>query len=619
MRPFACIFGAAANSAGESQKRALVKFLSALGWREASSTNMAEVYLTQSAGRHQSNARSAPSQRLSIAFDGWLENYDELLNTLRLGQGEDAVSDADVVVAAYERWGNDAPQHLYGEYAVTIWNTATKELLAFRDRTGIRPLYVSTLPNASVAFATLPGALTLLNDVGNVFNEGAVAEYLNGREVSGNDTMYKNVYRFPGGHQMIWRPGMSVLPARYWRPSSQRFLRTDEELIDEFGSLLKKVTRAASRSADAVCCEVSGGVDSSSVATVLGTLSAADCLLCPRVEGHSVVYPGFACDESAYIEEVRKKIPFDLHTHTWSLPTLNELEDAIKRLRYPYRPFGLWGKDKSVVAHGGNVVLTGHGGDELFNPTEIALRQALFTASTFRAVAARVADRWLSATHTRSFYGRAYVAAVELAGWRLKRLGHWYVQRTERRPPEINEQWFQAVGWSRRTTPSTVPSYARVANCEIAASGYLGAAMEWLSMHGALCGLEYRHPLCSASLMEFANRLPTQLLDGFSPFTRWPMRKALRGTLPEAIAVRCDKAEFTESSLHGLWPLWDERLGNADITREEKGGETTGWRYYMDFNAQHCWPPLAALSINQWFEQGLTSHPMGLPALQVLR
>jgi asparagine synthase (glutamine-hydrolysing) len=620
MKPFVAIFFGAASTAFDSAERCGVhKFLSELGWGCASVVAADDAWLAQSVGRGRTHLPAATPSPFSIAFDGWLENYDELIDALHLRESRHDICDADIVAAAYRRWGQDTPQHLYGEYSAVIWTAATRHLFVFRDRTGIRPLYFSTLSEGGIAFATLPGALTLINDVANVFNETAVAEYLNGREIAGIDTLYKNVFRFPGGHQMSWRRGTTASPTRYWIPSSKRFRHSDKEIVEEFGLLLTKVTRAASRSKDSVYCDVSGGVDSSSVATVLGTLVEANNLLCPSIEAHSLVYPGLECDESAYIQQVQAKLPFNLHTHPPKPPALHDLDNAIKRLRYPYRALSLWGRDQYVVKKGGSVILTGHGGDELFSPTEFAFREALGTASTMAVVAARIARRWRHGKHARSFYGRAYVALLEIGGWRLGRLGHRYVMRNGQRPPEIDESWCRATNWPARTAPTPMLRHARVVGCDLASSGFLGAAMEWLAMHGALYGLEYRHPLCSATLIEFANRLPVHLLDGFAPFTRWPMRAALRGRLPEAVATRTDKAEFTEPNMQGMWPLWDEQLAATESKQMKEKADPRRWRYYLDRNAQYCWPPLAALSVNQWFEQGLTSHPMGLPVLEVLR
>jgi hypothetical protein len=430
--------------------------------------------------------------------------------------------------------------------------------------------------------------------------------------------MYKNVRRFPGGHQMLWRPGKSVRPTQYWVPSAQRLHRSDQDLIEEFGSLLMKVTRAASRSANIVCCEVSGGIDSSSIATVLGSLATASQLLCPSVEAHSIVYPGLACDESTYIQQVGETLPFALHTSAARPPKLNDLDDAVKRLRYPYRAMQLWGRDQDLVESGSNVILTGYGGDELFSPTEIAFRQAFTNPRALGSAVGQTAQAWRRATHARSIYGRAYLTFAQLGGWRLQRYGHRRAMRNGQRPAEINEHWFRAIDWSNRVSPSRVPHYARVASCAMAISGYLGGTMEWIAMHGAVYGLDYRHPLCSATLIEFANRLPTHLLDGFAPFTRWPMRLALGDRLPEAIATRRDKADYTEVALQSLWALWDERLSIDEEESAESSG-AAGWRYFLNRKAQYSWPPLAMLSVHQWVEQGLTSHPMGLPSLEVLR
>src|SRR5262249_55237371 len=108
------------------------------------------------AGRHADPGLAGEGRR-RVAFSGCLHDRDGLQRVLGLPAGVEA-GDADLLLAAYERWGDDCPAHLVGEFAFVLWDGERGRLVAARDATGTRTLF----------YARGRGAWTLASECGQL-------------------------------------------------------------------------------------------------------------------------------------------------------------------------------------------------------------------------------------------------------------------------------------------------------------------------------------------------------------------------------------------------------------------------------------------------------------------
>jgi len=548
---------------------------------------------------HGADPPSSEASAASFCFDGWLENATELAQTLGLSPTAQR-NDRDIALAAWQRWGDSLGDHLYGEYSLAIWDRRERRLFALRDRVGVRPLFYAEVPGGIVV-ANLPGAVAAHPAVGHGVDAGYAAEFLCNETSSEEATLFAAVQRLPGGHQLDWRAGHGVVVRRYWRPSGESRGIGAAEAQEQFADLLRRAVASAARSAEFVASDLSGGIDSSSVAVQLGRMVRQGGLRADQVAALSLVYPGLACDESPYIDAVVARLPYAAHRFTPRYATLEECEAATAMLRYPYFPFNSTGAAPIVdfVRDRGGVLLSGEGGDELFEPVEHALRQALVRPREWAALRSMLSRRWADRDRGRSWLGTVRHAVAPFGGQWLANL----ISRHRDRPnaPEgwpVDPEWAKAVGLRDRVDSLLYPRNARTLAMGSALSGAWSPSFEWLFFASCVTGVETRHPLSSARLIEFCNQLPLGLLDGQQARNRVLLRLAGGDDLSAVIAERTSKAEFTPATLPPL--LARARSQTAGLAAAGRDPAAT-WRYRVAITgARHIWRLDAALAFEMW-------------------
>src|SRR5262249_15807241 len=143
----------------------------------------------------------APVSGLVIAADARLDSRAELIAALGL-PSERQHSDAALILAAYARWGEDAPSHLLGDFAFAIWDRAEHRFSLARDYFGVKQLYYYR-SNRLFAFATEIKALLALPDVPRRLNERRLADMLLGLGDDSAGTLYADVFRLPPATSML--------------------------------------------------------------------------------------------------------------------------------------------------------------------------------------------------------------------------------------------------------------------------------------------------------------------------------------------------------------------------------------------------------------------------------
>jgi asparagine synthase (glutamine-hydrolysing) len=565
------------------------------------------VYTAQTGAPEDESATSPEGvlvgERYVVVIDGWLENFDELVATLGRTDGARVPTDVDLVHMAYLRWGSAMANYLYGEYAIAVWDRAEQTLTAIRDKVGMRPLFRARV-GAGCAISNFPGALALLPGVGDAINEGYAAEFLCADTNTADETLLQNVARVPGGHLLAWHNGASAQVSRYWYPPTAIDRRPPRELIAAFRDQLNLVVKAASRTRLPLGCQISGGVDSSSVAVTLAQFVDDGSIEVSRVTGHSQVYPGLPCDETPYIDAVANVLPFAVLKLVPRYGTSSELDAYTACLRYPFYPFVATSAIRHYAeqrAKGGRVILTGEGGDELFIPTEHALRRAALNCSDQRCLLRYLRRQWQVHSLHASVMGRVRQTLAGLIGTRIE---NWLRRVWDgRRVPRnwaVDDAWSRSVNLLGRMTSRRDPPAARTAAVASALNGYWSSLFEWDYFQSAVLGVETRHPLASARLHEFVNRLPLRWLDGQTSLDRRLLRLAVGRFLPRSTARRVDKAEFTASALPELISI--ARAQFSGSPNANAGGVQVGTRQLrVQLNGvRDVWRLDAARSFASW-------------------
>jgi asparagine synthase (glutamine-hydrolysing) len=321
--------------------------------------------------------------RLTIVMDGRLDDRSALVRQLEadLGRPLTASSDADLVIAAYQRWGIECAAHLLGDFSFCIWDAERQQLVCARDHFGVKPFYYARVGAAIVVSNVLrsirryPGVSARLDDVavGDVLLFGLAMDL--------SRSMFADVSRLPPGHVLVSSRCGERRLFRYWalEPGETRHYRNDHEPVEEFASALRvavadrlSVGRADRLPGSRIAVLMSGGLDSSSVAAVAAEVlgpSAPESLR--AVTG---IYETVAADEerhysslvAASLNIAIEHLPFDRYKmfDGWdngALPPEPTTEPMTAATA------GLLAR---VSAHGAHV-LTGDGGDPLLLPSTL--------------------------------------------------------------------------------------------------------------------------------------------------------------------------------------------------------------------------------------------------------
>ncbi len=248
--------------------------------------------------------------RLVLIYDGRLDNRSEVIAALGLSLYPGEVTpDGALLMKAFERWGKEAFQRIIGDFALALWDTAQCCLLLATDHMGRRPLYYYH-GQQFVAFATTFPALLALPKVPRQIDELGVADFLILNTKHPVETFYKGVRRIPmASYALFNKNGVGI--TRYWQldPTRRIRLASDNDYIEAGRELLDRAVACRLRALKPVAATMSGGLDSSAVASTAARLLSSQPLQVVTAVPHSgaelpPVRRGSYQDETPYVTAI---------------------------------------------------------------------------------------------------------------------------------------------------------------------------------------------------------------------------------------------------------------------------------------------------------------------------
>ena len=298
-----------------------------------------------------------------IVFNGEIYNHRHLRRRLEAAGYRFATrADTEVVLHAFEAYGETCLDHLDGMYAFAIWDFRTRSLFLARDRLGIKPLYVAE-PAGAFAFASEPKALLGVLDGPPRPDWTAIHRFFSIGYFPLEDCAFEGIRKFPAGHYgWLRRDRFSV--TRHWRPSYGGGPKVPlADAVREADALAGRVVEKELESDVPVGVFLSGGLDSSLVALKVRQCSGA------AVPAFTLGFEEDSHDESAAARRIAACLGLEHHAFRLSRDALREtLFRVAERLDEPFGDstvlplFALSELARREV----KVVLTGWGGDELF-------------------------------------------------------------------------------------------------------------------------------------------------------------------------------------------------------------------------------------------------------------
>jgi len=297
-----------------------------------------------------------------IVYNGEIYNYKALREALlSRGHALKTNSDTETIIHLYEEKGPEALHELNGMFAFAIWDEGLQRLMLARDRLGVKPLYYYE-HDGRVAFASEIKGILADSAIPRRLNYAAFADYLTFQNVFGDKTFFEGIHLLPPGHLLLAQGG-KVEIRKYWDLHFREEIVDEYDAVRKFGALIDESVEMQLVSDVPIGSHLSGGMDSGTVVML------ASKKLAERLKTFSVYFREPEFDESGLIEQV------SLHADTIHHDLLldpSEFPNEIPRIfRYLDEPRGgpsvipQWYISRLASKHV-KVVLTGHGGDELY-------------------------------------------------------------------------------------------------------------------------------------------------------------------------------------------------------------------------------------------------------------
>ncbi len=300
---------------------------------------------------------------VAVTYNGEIYNFSELTRELEeRGHRFRTHCDTEVIVHAWEEWGEACVERFRGMFAFALWDRNRRTLFLARDRLGIKPLYYAALADGTFLFGSELKSLQAHGGIPRDLDPPAVEEYFAFGYVPEPRTIYRGVFKLPPAHRLTVKRGAPLPPPRpYWDvPFEVRADVDEESLQEELLARLEEAVRVRLVAEVPLGAFLSGGVDSSAVVAAMARLSDEPVNTCSISFGdprfNEAGYAAMVADRYRTAHRVEQVDPddFDLVDH---LADLYDEPYADSSALPTYRVCELAKKQVTVA-------LSGDGGDE---------------------------------------------------------------------------------------------------------------------------------------------------------------------------------------------------------------------------------------------------------------
>lgn len=505
---------------------------------------------------------------LVITMDARLDNREELAEKLDLPDRPlEQVTDSDFILAAYQKWGEECPKQIIGDFSFVIWDEKKKQLFCARDHLGIRPFYYHHPYDDHFAFSSEIDSLLAIKEIPIEENPEAIASFVCRTTVGYDQTMYKDIMRLPMGSWMVLKDG-SLHIERYWQPEKIKPNKqiTFQEASKKVKKLFDEAVSARLRSYGEIGCELSGGIDSSSVICTAAKLSPEK-----KIIPFSLRYGDYDCDEGQYIDEVTKKLGVDtISIRVDEMDYTDQYDMGFNyRINKHWPLYVTFTQSFPLVEkmreRGVRVLLTGQGGDHLFEGS-IDMITDFFTTYQFgklfrelkqykslrKAIIHFLISPFLPAKIKKSLKKILVFLRIMKEGDK----GTLFNEEKCIKPYDItDDKQFHSRAFKNDIVSIASNMYAMW----IDSFSYCFFEQHY--------GVEVRHPFFDVRLVEFVLSLPPEykLRERIGKVV---LRESMKGVLPEKVRLREDKAEFSKVILDQLHAIdIDQLIKDSEAVR----------------------------------------------------
>lgn len=498
--------------------------------------------------------------RFMITADARIDNRQELSAALKVEAGRSRrLSDATLILLAYQTWGVECPRYLLGDFAFAIWDASQQQFFVARDALGGRNIFYY-LDQKHLLVASAISQFLAHPVVEPRINEGKVAEYLEGLWVNQEESFYEDIFYLPPAHAMLVSAS-SMRRWRYWDidPDTQLRYKHDQDYTEHFLELFTEAVRCRLRTAYPVGIALSGGLDSTAVAAVAARVLPQTVPHQTHLKSFSYVFDELvSCDERAFVQPLIDQYNIDATyisgDDKWplrDLPSWPMTRDFINHDPYSWLPVALM----EAASHSGcRLILSGIFGDQLFLggqywATEM-IRQRRLRPLMHTLWSSRSRFRLLGYVLRYNLHPlipkapKRILSGVRRSEWHNPGLHPQLIERTclrQRRLAGRPRTGWRAERWARyrSLTKSIEPQGLAVAKQQF-----------------GRYGLQRTDPFFDRRLVEYFMAVPADQL-GLPGWNKVLLRRAMIGLVPEPVGKRRDKTSFVPLLEKGL--LFHER------------------------------------------------------------
>lgn len=472
---------------------------------------------------------------LCVTFNGEIYNYREIREELqKLGHQFRTSTDTEVLLHSYQQWGEDCLPRFNGMWSFALLDRKKQKLFCARDRFGVKPFYYA-LANGAFYLASEIKQILSASGIRREANPRVIAEFLEwGLQDHLHETAFRGVRQLLGGQSLSLELKEPLRPAirRYWELEVQPELQVSaDDAIEEFRARFESSVRLRLRSDVPVGVSLSGGLDSSAILCEARRIAPAD-----EFPSFSACFDDALLDERPYISAIATATNSKQH---WTFPESAAFWKTVETIIYHQDEpaggtsvFAQWSVMQEARKQGIPVVLGGQGGDEslcgyrkyYFFYLWHLLRRADPTVfrESFSLLNSGTSSHWSFGTVAR------YLPSVAFkTGSVLEKLATIkFRNSTSERPKAIGAGANIAERQKIDLLTTSLPKLLRHEDRNSMAHS-----------------IETRMPFLDYRLVEFLVKCPSslKLRNGWS---KWILREALEGTLPDSVRLRKSKLGF---------------------------------------------------------------------------
>jgi asparagine synthase (glutamine-hydrolysing) len=523
-------------------------------------------------------------KKIWITCNGEIYNYIELRNELlQKGIAFQTQSDIEVLLKAYEYWGISCLEKFNGMWSFVIYDAEKNILFGSRDRFGVKPMYYYFDENF-FAFASEQKALLTLPAIQTGINHTAVFEHLLMAQVELRyEGFFKNIYELEPAHYFIYDiRSHQVDINNYFSPDFEnKSIPLNQKNNDVLSRKLREhMFRAVDmrlRSDVPVGFCLSGGLDSSSIVSMACKLSQEKKLsqLTDRITVFTATNGFDECDESKWAKMVAEK-----NNVRWIKAECNaqnipgELENIIYHQDIPLYSTSTYAQNKVMQAakeNGITILLDGQGGDELFAGYPVHFTSyylELFRRFRWGRFFSELHHTGNSPTSKTVFFKSLFKIGLDAMtpGFMVPSIARSVKKELEFFGKDFSKENYKSIHFSNDFDAKPLNACLN----KYCTDYYLKNLLRWEDRCSMQYSIESRTPFSDdVDLINFIFSVPSsyKIKNGWSKYL---MREAMKGIIPEEIRLRKDKLGFATPQQNWLMQInqslktYVSDLGNQD-------------------------------------------------------